>query len=152
GFVLPLQRWNAADRRLWRSERWHTRSGRLLLMPGDSPIGFRLPLESLPWIKPELRDFVQPDDPFGELPPLESADSHRQPYLSSATRDPSWEARLERIEQEPPVAGASVRTALSVEPRNGRLCVFMPPTESAADYLDLLASVEDAAAEQDAAV
>ena len=43
--------------------------------------------------------------------------------------------------------GTSVRTALSVEPRDGRLCVFMPPTETAADYLDLLAAVEDTAAE-----
>ena len=40
-----------------------------------------------------------------------------------------------------------MRTALSVEPRDGRLCVFMPPTESAADYLELLGAVEDAAAE-----
>ena len=152
GFVLPLQRWNAADRRRWRSERWLTRSGRLLLAPGDSPIGFRLPLESLPWIAPAHRDFVRPDDPFGPLQPLPDADSYRQPYLSGALRDPVWETRRRRIEQEPPMEGASMRTALTVEPRDGRLCVFMPPTESAADYLDLLASIEDAAAEQGAAL
>jgi uncharacterized protein (DUF2126 family) len=150
GFVLPLQRWNAADRRRWRSERWRTRSGRLLLMPGDSPVGFRLPLESLPWIPVVDRDVLQPQDPFDVLPPLPSADSYRQPYLAGAIRDSSWEMRRAQIEQEPPMEGASVRTALSVEPREGRLCVFMPPTESAADYLDLLASIEDAAAEQNA--
>ncbi len=33
GFVLPVQRWNAPDRRRWRSERWTTRAGRLQLTP-----------------------------------------------------------------------------------------------------------------------
>ena len=148
GFVLPVQRWNAPDRRRWRSDRWATRSGKLLLLPGDSPVGFRLPLGSLPWISPVHRDFVQPQDMFGDLPPLPDANSYRQPYLSGALRDPTWEARRRQVEQAPPFEGADIRTALTVEPREGRLCVFLPPTETAADYIDLLASVEDAASER----
>jgi len=152
GFVLPVQRWNAPDRRRWRSERWETRSGKLLLVPGDSPAGFRLPLASLPWIAPAQRDFIQPPDPFDSLPPLADADSYRQPYLTGSVRDPSWEMRRRQVEHEPMVEGASVRTALTVEARDGRLCVFMPPTETAADYFDLLAAIEDAAAEQNASL
>nr|MCS5603068.1 transglutaminase family protein [Paracoccus sp. (in: a-proteobacteria)] len=38
-----------------------------------------------------------------------------------------------------------VRTALSVEPKNGRLCVFMPPVATLEEYLDLLRAVEAAA-------
>ncbi|TMV36545.1 IMP dehydrogenase, partial [Thioclava sp. BHET1] len=54
GFVLPIQSWQgqARDGRRWRSERWNFRRGHLYLIPGDSPVGFRLPLQSLPWISP----------------------------------------------------------------------------------------------------
>lgn len=149
GFVLPVQRWNAADRRRWRSERWPLRSGRLQLLPGDSPAGFRLPLQALPWVPPIDRPFIADPDLFVDGPELPPRDSFRQPYLTGARRAEAWRAQPLPM---PPLEGACVRTALAVEPRDGHLCVFMPPTESAADYLDLLMAVEDAAAEADLAV
>ena len=65
GFVLPLQRWNTRDGQRWITDRWHTRSGKLLLTPGDSALGYRLPLNSLP--PPSL--LLSPLSIFSELYP-----------------------------------------------------------------------------------
>jgi len=50
-----------------------------------------------------------------------------------------------------PASGQSapwiIRTALCVEPRDGRLHVFMPPVERTEDYLDLIAGIETAVTE-----
>ena len=146
-FVLPVQRWNAADLRRWRSERWSTRAGRVELVPGDSPVGLRLPLGSLPYLESEDRPVIPAPDPFAALPPLPDALEQHQAFIASATQN----RRQPQVEQRIAIDG-SVRTALSIEPRDGRLCVFMPPTESAADYLELVGAVEDAAAELGARV
>ena len=144
-FVLPVQRWNAVDQRRWRSERWSTRAGRVQLVSGDSPAGFRLPLGSLPWLEEKDRPIVAAPDPFGAPPPLPDPYAPVQAFVAGAAADPA-SGRQRQIEQEIAIDG-SVRTALSVEPRDGRLCVFMPPTESAADYVELLGAVEASAAE-----
>jgi uncharacterized protein (DUF2126 family) len=137
GFVLPLQVWNAkAKDRRWRSEKWRLRRERLFLAPGDSPIGFRLPLGALPHVDPKDRPVVTPQDPFGALDELPDT----QEMILSGD---GGGARQDRIEQIG-IDGA-VRTAISIEPREGVLRIFMPPLEKLEDYLDLLARIEAAA-------
>jgi uncharacterized protein (DUF2126 family) len=145
GYVLPVQRWNAqaAEARRWVSEPWTTRSGRLLLMPGDSPLGFRLPLPSLPYVAPLQYPYVVPADPFAERGELPDPHPLRQPFRLGLRS----EVRRQRHASQIAGSGGPVRTALAVEPRHGRLCVFMPPVVELEDYLDLLAAVEDASAE-----
>jgi uncharacterized protein (DUF2126 family) len=152
GYVLPIQRWNSEAGRQWRSEQWALRKGRLHLVPGDSPVGFRLPLNSLPWVPATAMPYTGPADPFANLSPLPLRDPTRQPFLSGAHKSRAWQERIQNVEQQPVFTGASVRTALSVEPRDGRLCIFLPPVETAGDYLDLVAAIEDTAAEMDLGV
>ena len=78
GFLLPVQRWAAQNKSGWLSEVWRTRRGQLFLIPGDSPLGLRLPLQSLPYIAPADYPHPVPADPFAERRPLpdENAAAH----------------------------------------------------------------------------
>ena len=144
GFVLPLQRWSAQANAGWLSELWQTRRGRLFLVPGDSPLGLRLPLQALPYIAPIEYPHPVPADPFAERRPLPSAKEAVATALATApVKQSVSDARAG------PAGGRPVRTALSVEVRDGRLCVFMPPVETLNDYLELIAIVEATAAELD---
>jgi uncharacterized protein (DUF2126 family) len=152
GCVIPVQRWQAAagDRR-WRSEKWKLRRGRLFLVPGDSPVGYRLPLASLPHLPASAYPHVHPQDPLEAREPLQPnppADAAAQMALPAGT--PGGAAAQAIVEQE--LGAEAVRTALSLEVRDGVLCAFLPPVERLEDYLDLVASIEAAAEEAGQAV
>ena len=136
----------AADRR-GRAAPWSCGREHLFLIPGDSPMGFRLPLDSLPWEAAgqprQLVHELRPVRPAAPLPPRPQADEPAAGAIAAADA-----ARGRTGASTPRPAGPSVvRTALCVEPRDGRLHVFMPPVESLEDYLDLVAAVEATAAE-----
>ena len=136
GFVLPVQRWNAEVKRAWRSERWPLRRGRLFLIPGDSPVGLRIPIKTLPYVKPKDFPFTHEQDPLEPRGPLGAPQEFRQVENAAA-------AGVEVQEQgEQYNAEGAVRTAMTIELRDGVLCVFMPPTTSLEDYLELLGTVE----------
>ena len=159
GFVLPLLRSPAQAQPGWLSELWRTRRGRLFLVAGDSPLGFRLPLQSLPELDPVDYPHLVAADPFAEPQPLSDPrlthpiKTQGTPASHGEDASPPLAPETLVIHRASSAAAANtdsdlpVRTALSVEVRDGRLCVFMPPVETLADYLELLAVVETTAAE-----
>ena len=168
-FVLPLQQAQSeAEPLLWLSELWQTRRGKLYLIPGDSAAGLRLPLESLPILPPGVSAIQAERDTFTHRSPL----PHRFGAPPQFQTGRQAEARREFLEElqksreegtPPPVlddfldiepveipdgpVGGFVRTAMTVEPRNGILNVFLPPLYSTEGYLGLLNAIEDSAAE-----
>ncbi len=130
GHALPLRHTGNG----WETGHWFLRRERLYLYPGDSPMGFRLPLDSLPWAAPGDLPQDPTLDPFAERPALPPR--HQLPGREDARRNrPMTE----------PVPAHLVRTALCVEVRDGILHVFCPPLAKAEQWLDLMASIEDAA-------
>jgi uncharacterized protein (DUF2126 family)/transglutaminase-like putative cysteine protease len=142
GYVLPIQVWHSKERgRRWVTERWGLRRQKLFLIPGDSPLGFRLPIGSLTYIAPVNYPNVWPIDPFAQRSAL--------PSRSVLLRDrrPSVELPLPDAAPDLPAeVSGSVRTAMAIEPRDGHLYVFMPPLYDAGDYAALAAAVEETAA------
>lgn len=149
GYALPLERRRFSPAR-WVSGRWFFRQEHMFLLPGDSAMGFRLPLDSLPWVEPDERNLLFQEDPFAPRAPLPKP-PFRQPVrdISAAhVMGVGWqEQRLGNGQDNGQAASEVIRTALCVEPRDGRLHVFLPPQRSAEDYVDLVAAVEDTAAE-----
>ncbi len=132
-WVLPIRRWRTGDDAGWMTEPWRFRRGRLFLLPGDSPAGFRLPLASLPLLSDADYPHVIARDPFeprGPLPPHTA--------LVSAPI--------------PKTRAGHVRTAMTFQPRDGALFIFMPPMERLEDYLEMVARIEALGAGRDIAL
>jgi uncharacterized protein (DUF2126 family) len=201
GHALPLRRERYTDGTgAWVSGDWFFRPERMYLVPGDSPMGYRLPLDSFPWVSKEDFPTLYEMDLWAERKPLPAHSKiSRQSYLTGSPEaqdflgqvaqmmDPEgapgtrtapspvpgsgvgrggklgpgdganeadfadWEARLRRASGLPPAKGEPapwlVRTALCVELRGGALRVFMPPLRYLEDYLELVAAIEDTAAD-----
>lgn len=125
GWVLPLA--PLANER-WGSERWEFRRGALYLLPGDSPVGLRLPLASLTSVAPPPRY----EEPRGYPP------------------DPRTEPDDDNQQHQLPVASAQatsrfgIRTAVCVEVRDGELFAFLPPLPSFARFCAIVAALDRA--------
>jgi uncharacterized protein (DUF2126 family) len=155
GFVLPLAK--AAEGAPWHSGSWPLRSERCYLVPGDSPMGFRLPLDSLPWVRPADFPHVYPPDPtqaFAALakPTLDRSahdreqDDQRTAAAIARTAATGAAPAAEGLAQVAAPPEATVRTSMCAEERKGVLYVFMPPTQCLEDYLELVTTVEASAA------
>jgi uncharacterized protein (DUF2126 family)/transglutaminase-like putative cysteine protease len=124
-WVLPLiPSWFGEG---WASPAWKTRRGRLVLVPGGSAAGSRLPLEALSWTDPE---YVGEESYVRAGPAL----SEQGDQLLAAVVDPRQ---------------APARTALVVQARDGFVHVFLPPLERLEKFLELVRLIDHAATETD---
>jgi uncharacterized protein (DUF2126 family) len=186
GYALPIKRAWYGNQQGWMSGAWFLRDDDTLwLIPGDSAMGLRLPLDSIPWVAEKEFPWIHQQDPsqpkLPELPKefpykVRNPESSGQQFIrrkggapTPAGYGPGQRAQYrgdleeERVELPPlppemehdpnrrPVQGQSapwiIRTAMCVEPRDGRLHVFMPPVSTTEDYLDLVAGIETAVTE-----
>ncbi|MEM9079435.1 MAG: transglutaminase family protein, partial [Verrucomicrobiota bacterium] len=181
GHLLPLARGLHPDE--WLTGPWFLGSEEMFLAPGNHPMGYRLPIDGLPWAKLEDQPYLEPYDPAIPRqpfprerlvpPPLQGSSIVMQNPHDEFESFEELEARLAGEAEErrkrrdkiiaelkerqqtavltPPEQGQSarsqIRTGLVVEPREGRLNVFMPPLVQAEDYLELVAAVEETAKE-----
>jgi uncharacterized protein (DUF2126 family)/transglutaminase-like putative cysteine protease len=144
GYVLPLKALPpAASAKFaprFRSSPWPLRREHLYLIPGDSPLGLRLPLASLPWVKPGDKEEEFERDPFEELSPLAEAPAESEtPRLKVETPATPPKASYDPHE--------IVHTALCAEVRDGVLCIFLPPVPLLEDFITLLNAIEATAAD-----
>jgi len=130
GYVMPIKPIEKSKSAEWHTSKWPLKREHLYLLSGDSPMGLRLPLSSLPWALPEDMDPEFPVDPFAEQSDLDA------PTASTAVK-PKLKGK--------PKPNEVVHTALCVQVRAGRLYVFMPPVNRLNDYLALIAAVEKSA-------
>ena len=139
GYVLPIRRRQAEGLLYWSSQLWFPRPERLLLSSGDSPIGYRIPTESMPWVAPDELEYDYEPAPFADRIKLPLRPPRRMDLFQ---RIPPTDP-LPALSSTAETAKELIRPALCVEAREGRLHVFLPYAPKLADYLDLLASVED---------
>ncbi len=126
GYVLPLRH----DHEGWVTTTWQFRRGRLHLIPGDSPVGLRLPLHSLSWTAPPVEPERSTMDPRDDLPKRLRSNRRVRPAKVADVADGSL-------------------SSVAVELRGGQVRVFLPPLTHVEDALELVQVVEEAAAEHD---
>jgi uncharacterized protein (DUF2126 family)/transglutaminase-like putative cysteine protease len=124
GYALPLT-WGEHHRG-WFSSPWLFRRARMYLLPGDSPMGYRLPLDSLPWMPPDQREPLPSRSLWEKV-----AELPRREDLPSPTEEQT--------------AADIAYTALCAEVRAGHLHVFLPPLGLAEHFLALVRAIEETA-------
>ena len=164
GHTLPIMKNVYGE---WQTGPWFLRAERCYLFPGDSAMGYRLPIDSQPWT-------AQSDYPYVNVPDAETATDPLASYAAlrarisgqTGARGPqmqdrrsaavgiagdgkgrAWEKPTDTRPGFKESAGWITRLAMCAEPRDGKLYIFMPPTEKLDDYLEIVAAVESTAEE-----
>lgn len=134
GYILPLH--YSHRRKRWISNKWKFKGPHLVLLAGDSPIGLRLPLSSIPSPE-EAEDEIVPErsgfEKLGALPSRDELDNLALAH--GAAGDESFRGDPNGL----------IKTAICAEAREGVLHLFLPPMAYAEHFLELIAAVEKTA-------
>jgi len=162
GHVLPIMK---NPRNEWQTGPWFLRAERCYLFPGDSAMGYRLPIDSQPWTAASDYPYVNvPDaetatDPLASYAALrgrvagqaavrmQSRPSGADQGATAAGQGRAWEKPTDTAPGFKESAGWITRLAMCAEPREGKLYIFMPPANTLDDYLEIVAAVEATAEE-----
>jgi uncharacterized protein (DUF2126 family) len=151
GYALPLKWDRLQEQDGWRTGHWQFRREHMFLLPGDSPMGYRLPLDSLPWIEKKKRELeaerctFEPRAPLGDV--YGEVGRRYREFVPAPAAPPGFqEQSVDGIDAEHPYP-EYIHSALCAEPRNGRLYLFLPPLTHLEDFLDLVSAIEATAAE-----
>ncbi len=127
GYILPIE-WNFHSQS-WRTSIWPVRRSHIVLIPGNSPIGLRLPLKTLPDSVDQHESIFRERSMFAELDNLPHPNNYREIASSLAEADTFSSEKV-------------VRTAMCLEIRDGQLYIFFPPLSYAEHYLELMTHIE----------
>lgn len=146
GYCLPL----GYVKNRWASGIWSFRREHMFLLPGDSPMGLRLPLASLTYVK--QRHQPETVDPFaheGELRLPDTPNPAFDYHLRSDQPQAGQHGIAGQFIDEDEEDEVHIGTALCCEVRNGNLHIFLPPVSHADEYIELLGHIEKTAAKLD---
>ncbi len=120
GYALPLARIFGK----FRTDHWRFRRERLYLVPGDSPMGLRLPLASI----------------AGDMLPMPPEHAGKDPRRPKSEHPETVAEAWQKHALTGPLGG--MRTALCVEAREGRLFVFLPPFTTTNDFREAVGAID----------
>ncbi len=127
-YVIPIQ-WDNKEND-WQSCRWKFRRKSLFLIPGNSPVGLRLPYKSIQFLDPEKEE-IKPTRSLFEIPnPLPELEDVNDFIDTTASFNNSKDI---------------FKTAMTVEIREGKIFVFLPPVTHFEHYLSLVNAIENVA-------
>ncbi len=129
GYVLPLH--YSHRRKQWISNKWQFKSDHVILLTGDSPVGLRLPLASLPSPK-EAKQEMAPERSGFEVKEALPKQTMLKKALPVKVDDKAFKKDTNGL----------IRTALCAEVRGGVLHLFLPPVAWAEHFLELITAIE----------
>ncbi|NJN24985.1 MAG: transglutaminase family protein [Cyclobacteriaceae bacterium] len=130
GYCIPIQ-WDFAMEN-WQSCSWRFRRKNLFLIPGNSPLGLRLPLKSIQAYDAEKAEPRPEKSLFDESSPLPTETNDLNTPKASIN-----------------TSSKIFITSFSVEIREGKLFVFVPPLTHFEHYLLLVKAIEQVAEKLD---